>query len=75
MRLLLIAALLLSLVACTESEKKSGDAILSAFGVTTTVTPPKPVEVLRQLDGVGSMGEEIWTGPGCTPVFRVRLCQ
>ena len=68
---------LLSLGACTEAEQKSGDAILSALGVTTSVTPPEPVELLRMIgpEGSGPMGEEIWTGPGCTPLFRVRICQ
>ena len=34
---------------------------------------PEP-EVLR-LIGYGSMGEEIWTGPGCSPRFRLVICQ
>lgn len=75
-----------ALSGCTDDEKKSGDAVLSMFGVSG-VQPPDysrgstqvaeiiEVETLRQLAGAGYMGEEIWTGPGCSPVFRVRVCQ
>lgn len=76
-----LVAALVAVTGCTEDQQKSGDAFLSVMGVTTSVTPPdyttgsqQITEILRQLDGAGHMGEEIWTGPGCTPLFRVRMC-
>lgn len=84
------AALIAALVAvagCTDEEQKSGDAILSSFGLTTSAAPPDystgsiqvaaiiETETLRQLDGAGPMGEELWTGPGCTPRFRLVMCK
>lgn len=83
---LAIAIATLALAGCTEEQQKSGDAFLSLMGAPG-VAPPDysagsqqvaqiiEVETLRQLGGVGSMGEEIWTGPGCSPLFRVRICQ
>lgn len=81
-----LVAALIAVAGCTEDQQKSGDAFLSLMGVSG-VQPPDysagsqqvaeiiEVETLRQIDGVGSMGEEIWTGPGCSNVFRVRICQ
>lgn len=76
---LLVAAI--ALAGCSEEQQKSGDAFFSLMGAPNANPPDysagsqQIAEILRQLDGAGSMGEEIWTGPGCSPQFRVRLCQ
>lgn len=85
-----LVAALLATTGCTPEEQQSTDAVLSTFGLTTSVTPPDYTtgslqvaeiieqaepEPLRQIDGSGPMGEELWTGPGCTPVFRLRICK
>ena len=79
-----LVAALTALSACTEEQQRSTDAVFAAFGAgpppdysagSQTVATIIEADTLRRLDGSGSMGEEIWTGPGCSAKFRVRICQ
>ncbi len=91
MKLQTIAALVaasLALSACTDEEIDHYTALLKgdappvedyvdAQPVIAALVAAAEEETLRMIapEGSGPMGEEIWSGPGCAPLLRVRVCE
>ena len=79
-----LAAVLLALSACANEDIDYLTALAVgepvpdyAAGSLTIAEIIEDEDVLRMIgpEGSGPMGEEIWTGPGCYDVFRVRICE